>query len=252
MQQAPFFKTKNGTLYMGDCLDVLSEIPDGSVDMVLCDLPYGTTNFKWDKKLPFGRLWAEYSRLIREHGAIALTAQQPFATDLIVTGRKLFRYELIWEKPLACGFLNANRMPLRAHENILIFYKKLPVYHPQMTPGTSYYKKGGGDGSVYGRTYRIQEHRNTGQRYPRSVLRFANVNARNHGHPTEKPLELFEWLIRTYTNGGDLVLDNCLGSGTTAVAAERQNRRWLGIEKELEYCEIAKRRLEELGNTNGS
>lgn len=234
MQQA-FFATKNGTLYMGDCLDVLPEIPDGSVDMVLCDLPYGTTSFKWDKKLPFGRLWAEYSRLIREHGAIALTAQQPFATDLIVTGRKLFRYELIWEKTLACGFLNANRMPLRAHENILIFYKK-----------------GGGDGSVYGRTYRIQEHRNTGQRYPRSVLRFANVNARNHGHPTEKPLELFEWLIRTYTNEGDLVLDNCLGSGTTAVAAERQNRRWLGIEKELEYCEIAKRRLEELGNTNGS
>ena len=252
MQQAPFFKTKNGTLCMGDCLDVLPEIPDDSVDMILCDLPYGTTNFKWDKRLPFGRLWAEYSRLIREHGAIALTAQQPFATDLIVTGRKLFRYELIWEKTLACGFLNANRMPLRAHENILIFYKKLPVYHPHMTPGTSYYKKGGGDGSVYGRKYRIQEHRNTGQRYPRSVLRFANANARNHGHPTEKPLELFEWLIRTYTNEGDLVLDNCLGSGTTAGAAERQNRRWLGIEKELEYCEMAKRRLEELGNTNGS
>ncbi len=142
-------------------------------------------------------------------------------------------------------------MPLRAHENILIFYKKLPVYHPQMTPGTSYYKKGGGDGSVYGRKYRIQEHRNTGQRYPRSVLRFANVNARNHGHPTEKPLELFEWLIRTYTNDGDLILDNCLGSGTTAVAAERQNRRWLGIEKELEYCEIARRRLERLENSNG-
>lgn len=151
MQQA-FFATKNGTLYMGDCFDVLPEIPDGSIDMILCDLPYGTTNFKWDKKLPFGRLWAEYSRLIREHGAIALTAQQPFATDLITTGRKLFRYELIWEKTLACGFLNANRMPLRAHENILIFYKKLPVYHPQMTPGTSYYKKGGGAAASTGRS----------------------------------------------------------------------------------------------------
>nr|WP_243440635.1 site-specific DNA-methyltransferase [Fretibacterium fastidiosum] len=153
-------------LYREDCFDIFPDIPDGSVDMILCDLPYGTTNFTWDKKLPFGRLWTEYSRLIREHGAIALTAQQPFATDLIVAGRKLFRYELIWEKTLACGFLNANRMPLRAHENILIFYKKLPIYHPQMALGTSYYKKGGGDGSVYGRKYRIQEHRNTGQRYP--------------------------------------------------------------------------------------
>ena len=246
----PYFDTQRGNLYMGDCLDILPEIPDGSADMILCDLPYGTTGFKWDKKLPFGRLWFEYMRIIKEHGAIALTAQQVFATDLINIGRKYFRYELIWEKGLAVGFLNANRMPLRAHENILIFYKKLPVYHPQMTQGKPYVKKGTGVKSVYGRTHKELPRNNEGLRYPRSVLRFASANAGNHGHPTEKPLALFEWLIRSYTDEGGTVLDNCAGSGTTAVAAEKLNRRWIAIEKEPEYCAIAKRRLEELGKDN--
>jgi site-specific DNA-methyltransferase (adenine-specific) len=246
-----FYETAYGKLYLGDCLEVLPDIPAAGIDMILCDLPYGTTNHKWDKKLPLGRLWHEYVRVIKDHGVIALTAQQVFATDLISAGRKYFRYELIWEKGLAVGFLNANKMPLRAHENILIFYKKLPTYHPQMTEGKAYIKRSAGELHIYGRTRKSPGRTNTGQRYPRSVLHFKSANGR-HGHPTEKPLELFEWLIRSYTDEGDLVLDNCIGSGTTAVAAERLKRRWLAIEKEPEYCAIAKRRLEELGENRGS
>jgi site-specific DNA-methyltransferase (adenine-specific) len=251
MQETLFFATKNGQLYLGDCLELLPRIPSNSVDMILCDLPYGTTAFAWDKKLPLGRLWKEYTRIIKEHGATVLTAQQVFATDLICAGRKYFRYELIWEKGLAVGFLNAHRMPLRAHENILIFYKKLPVYHPQITKGRPYVKKDSGVMSIYGKTEKHLPGENSGQRYPRSVLRFASANGK-HGHPTEKPLALFEWLIRTYTDEGGMVLDNCAGSGTTAVAAEKLNRRWLAMEKEREYCEIAKRRLEGLGKDDGN
>lgn len=247
----PYFNTHLGNLYCGDCLELLPTVPGGTIDMILCDLPYGTTGFKWDKKLPFGRLWFEYMRVIKERGVIALTAQQAFATDLINIGRKFFRYELIWEKGLAVGYLNANKMPLRAHENILIFYKKLPVYHPQMVLGKPYKKKRTGTKSVYGKIHKESARNNEGWRYPRSVLQFASANAGNHGHPTEKPLALFEWLIRTYTDEGGVVLDNCVGSGTTAVAAEKLNRRWIAIEKETEYCSIAQRRLEELGKSDG-
>jgi site-specific DNA-methyltransferase (adenine-specific) len=181
------------------------------------------------------------------HGVIALTAQQAFATALINAGRKIFRYELIWEKNLPVRFWQARLMPLRAHENILIFYKKLPVYHPQMTEGKPYAQKERGMRSLLGRTTRNVSHANDGWRYPRSVLHFPSVNGRkNHGHPTEKPLALFEWLIHSYTDVEGLVLDCCAGSGTTAVAAEKLNRRWLAMEKEPEYCAITKRRLEEL------
>ncbi|GHV47062.1 hypothetical protein FACS1894204_09920 [Synergistales bacterium] len=246
MQQPIFFRTGRGKLYIGDCLDLLPQIPTESADMILCDPPYGITGLSWDKKLPFERVWGEFTRIIKEHGVIALTAQQAFATDLINTGRKMFRYELIWEKTLACGFRNANRMPLRAHENILVFYKKSPVYNPQMTEGKPYCRKGVGTRDFLGKTIKNIARANNGERYPRSVLRFASANSKNHGHPTEKPLTLFEWLIRTYTNKGDLVLDCCVGSGTTVVAAEKLQRRWLAIEKEPRYCAITRRRLEEL------
>ncbi len=243
----PYFSTNLGTLYHCDCFDVLSQIPSGSVDMILCDLPYGTTRLPWDKRLPLGPLWQEYLRLTKERGVIALTAQQPFATDLIVEGRKIFRYELIWEKSLALGFLNARRMPLRAHENILIFYRKLPVYNPQMVKGSRYKRKPGPKrASLYG-TIRQKGGlaTKTDERFPRSVLRFSR--SKGHGHPTEKPLELFQWIIRTYTDTGDMVLDNCVGSGTTAVAAESLERRWIAIEKEASYCDMTKRRLENYG-----
>jgi site-specific DNA-methyltransferase (adenine-specific) len=223
-------------------MEIMREIPDESADMILCDLPYGTTRHRWDKRLPMFPLWREYWRVARPGAVIALTAQQPFATDLINSSRRQFRYELIWEKPCALGFLNARRMPLRSHENILIFYKRLPKYRPQMTAGKPYLRKSaGGMRFVNGSGYNDIGIDNSGVRYPRSVLRFGKSG--HSGHPTEKPLALFEWLIKTYTDEGDLVIDNCLGSGTTAVVCETNKRRWLGIERELEYCEMAKERL---------
>ncbi len=223
-------------------MEAMETIADESVDMILCDLPYGTTNHSWDKCLPLGLLWRHYWRIAKESAAVVLTAQQPFANSLVATARKYFRYELIWEKPVALGFLNAKKMPLRAHENILVFYKRLPKYRPQMTPGKPYHKKASGqrryvNGSAYTEIAKVNE----GLRYPRSVLRFAKGDVA--GHPTEKPLALFEWLVRTYTDEGDLVLDNCVGSGTTAVACEMNGRRWIGIEKEEKYYEMAKERL---------
>ena len=223
-------------------MEIMQTIPDGSVDMILCDLPYGTTNHKWDKCLPLGYLWQHYWRIARENAAVVLTAQQPFANKLVTTAQKYFRYELIWEKSVALGFLNARKMPLRAHENILVFYRKLPKYRPQMTHGKPYHKKGSGKRLyVNGSAYTDVGKDNEGLRYPRSVLRFSKGEVA--GHPTEKPLALFEWLVRTYTDEGDLVLDNCIGSGTTAVACERNGRRWIGMEKEEKYYVMAKERL---------
>ena len=225
----------------------MEQIPDESADMILCDLPYGTTNHKWDICLPLGFLWQQYWRIAKQNAAIVLTAQQPFATKLIVTAQKYFRYELIWEKPSALGFLNARKMPLRAHENILVFYKRLPKYRPQMSSGGKpYVKKTASklryvNGSAYKEVGIVNAD---GSRYPRSVLRFGKNG--HTGHPTEKPLSLFEWLIKTYTDAGDLVLDNCVGSGTTAVACEQLGRRWIGIEKEEIYFEIARKRLIDL------
>lgn len=223
-------------------MEIMQTIPDESVDMILCDLPYGTTNHKWDVCLPLSPLWREYWRLAKPKAAVVLTAQQPFATKLITTAQKYFRYELIWEKPVAMGFLNARKMPLRAHENILVFYKRLPKYRPQMSVGKPYVKKSSGKRkSVNGRFCLDVGGKNSGERYPRSVLRFGKDS--HSGHPTEKPLALFEWLVKTYTDKGELVLDNCLGSGTTAIACEKNRRRWIGIEKELSYFEMAKERL---------
>jgi site-specific DNA-methyltransferase (adenine-specific) len=246
MRQKPFFKTERGELYLGDCLELLPEVPTESVDMILSDLPYGVTDLPWDKKLPLEPVWREFMRILKERGIIILMAQQAFATDLINMGRKIFRYELIWEKTLSVRFWHAKYMPLRAHENILVFYRKRPVYHPQMTEGKPYANKEGGMRNFLGRDIRNISKSNKGQRYPRSVLRFSSAGAKRSGHPTEKPLALFEWLIRTYSDEGGLVLDCCAGSGTTAVAAEKLDRQWLMMEKEPEFCSMAKRRLEEL------
>jgi len=233
----------------GDCLEVMKRIPDGSVDMILADLPYGTTRNKWDSIIPLDELWTQYERIIKERGAIVLTAQTPFDKVLGASNLKLLRYEWIWEKDRASGHLNAKRMPMKAHENILIFYKRLPKYNPQMTYGHK-------PANTSGR--RLKETTNYGKfdniitggqtsRYPRSVQKFNVVNSA-HGivHPTQKPVALFEYLIRTYTNEGEVVLDNVIGSGTTAVAAVNTGRNFIGIEKEPEYADIARRRVDEV------
>ena len=211
--------------------------------MVLCDLPYGTTNCGWDVKVPLGPLWAQYNRILKPRGVVVLTAAQPFATDLINSQRKLFRYDLIWEKVAPVGFANANRMPLRSHEMILVFYKKLPTYHPQgliekEKPIINASKWKGG--SVYG-SFGVGSTR-IYTNYPRSILRFPFRDKRQH--PTQKPVELIEYLIRTYTNPGDLVMDNCMGSGTTAIACLNSGRRFVGFEKDPDYFEVARDRIE--------
>jgi site-specific DNA-methyltransferase (adenine-specific) len=231
----------------GDCLEVMKDIPDKSVDMILCDLPYGTTKNKWDSIIPFKPLWEQYKRIIKDNGAIVLTSAQPFTTSLINSNREMFRYDLIFEKTLGSGFLNAKRMPMRYHEEVLLFYKKLPVYNPIMGEGVR--KKGinksKDNGSNYGKKTKFDyEYDDEGTRYPKSIIKFSTGNrTKNQFHPTQKPVALFEYLIKTYTNEGDLVLDNCAGSGTTGVACKNTNRSYILIEKEPEYIEIINKRL---------
>ena len=231
-------------LINGDCLVEMNNIESKSVDMILCDLPYGTTRNKWDSIIPLDELWEQYERIIKANGAIVLTAQTPFDKVLGASNLKLLRYEWIWEKSKATGHLNAKRMPLKNHENIIVFYKKLPVYNPQglVKKSRPTIRKGGnGNGTNYGKSDKdaIQEYEN----YPKAVLRFPSEA--NTVHPTQKPVELFEYLIKTYTNEGDLVLDNTMGSGTTCVAAVNTNREYIGIEMVKDYYDIAVSRVNE-------
>jgi site-specific DNA-methyltransferase (adenine-specific) len=236
-------------LLHGDCLEMMKDIPDKSVDMILCDLPYGTTQNKWDSIIPLDELWGQYERIIKERGAIVLTAQTPFDKVLGVSNLKLLRYEWIWDKRLGTGHLNAKKMPMKRHENILVFYKKLPTYNPQMTGGKPY-DKGYGfrDSSNYGKQRAVSDKNDTGLRYPTSILDHSNANRRGKVHPTQKPVELMEYLIKTYTNEGETVLDNCMGSGTTGVACVNTNRNFIGIELDDECFEIAKQRISEARN----
>ena len=233
-------------LIKGDCLEEMKGIADGSVDMVLCDLPYGTTQNKWDLVIPLEPLWKEYWRLLKPNGIVVLTAQTMFTASLMVSSPNEHRYNLIWEKTKAGGFLNARRMPLQSHEDIVVFYKSLPTYNPQMEPGKPYTKKAAsnGDGKNYGKFERQGKTAvNIGKRFPRSILKIPNDN---HGsvHPTQKPVALMEYLIRTYTNKGETVLDNTMGSGTTGVACVNTGRNFIGIERDEKYFEIAKERIE--------
>ena len=241
------FKIENVTLSNGDCLELMCNIPDKSIDMILCDLPYGTTQNKWDSVIPFNLLWCQYRRIIKDNGAICLFGQGLFTANLICSNKEMYRYDLIWEKTKAGGFLNARRMPLQAHENISVFYKKLPVYNPQMEAGKPYIKKAvtNGDGKNYGKFDRVGEIAvNEGTRFPRSVIKISNDNHKSL-HPTQKPVELLEWLIRTYTNENETILDNCMGSGSTGVACINTNRKFIGMELDNTYFEIAKKRIEE-------
>jgi site-specific DNA-methyltransferase (adenine-specific) len=234
----------------GDCLEVMREIPDKCVDMILCDLPYGTTACKWDTIIPFDELWAQYERVIKDNGAIVLTAAQPFTSQLVNSNLKLFRYEAVWEKDKGTDFGNANRKILNAHENILFFYKKQPTYNRQDFEGKPYVRKNKRSNGTDDLNFKSDNSGvwvNDGGRAPKSVIKInrVSVGGQKPLHPTQKPTELFEFLIRTYTNENEVVLDNCVGSGTTAVAAINTNRQFIGIERESEYVEIGNRRIAE-------
>ncbi|WMW72962.1 site-specific DNA-methyltransferase [Acinetobacter bereziniae] len=233
-------------LLHGDCLERMSEIEDGTVDMILCDLPYGTTCCAWDTVIPFDQLWQQYERVIKENGAIVLFSAQPFTSLLVASNLKLYRYEWIYEKPSAKGFMNAKIQPLRAHENIEVFYKRKPTYNPIKTLGHERQRAKRRDigCEAYGKTLQLSEYDST-ERYPRSVQVFSADTQSSSLHPTQKPVSLCEYLIRTYTNAADLVLDNCMGSGTTGVACINTGREFIGIEKERKYFDIAKNRIDE-------
>jgi len=224
-------------LIEGDCLEVMRDIPDASIDMVLCDLPYGTTRNKWDSVLPLDQLWAAYWRICR--GAVVLTASQPFTSTLVMSAPSAFRYSWVWRKSEATGHLNARRMPMKIHEDILVFAKNPAPYNPQGLVRYGKVTKRGSNGSNFGvsGTENFQEFTN----YPRSVLEFAGD--KGVVHPTQKPVALMEYLIRTYTNEGDTVLDNTMGSGTTGVACANTGRNFIGIEKDAGYFDIACKRL---------
>lgn len=231
-------------LMHGDCLELMKQLPDASVDMILCDLPYGTTQNKWDSVLPLDALWREYRRICR--GAIVLTAQTPFDKVLGASNTGMLRYEWIWQKSKATGHLNAKIQPMKNHENVLVFYKALPTYNPQglVRKAVQTIRKGGNNGTNYGKSDKDapQEFEN----YPRSILPVASEG--KTVHPTQKPVALMEYLIRTYTNEGDVVLDNCMGSGTTGVACVNTNRNFIGMEMDDKYFEIAQRRIEDAKN----
>ena len=242
-------------LYQGDCLDIMEQIPNKSVDMILCDLPYGTTACKWDIVIPFDELWERYNRIIKDNGAICLFGSEPFSSKLRMSNLSCYKYDWIWRKPRGTGHLNAKKQPLRDVENISVFYKKQCVYNPQFTKGEPYSALKGGKTSrvsesgttTYGKFMNGAEYRNDndGFRYPKQVIEFGVVE-RGTVHPTQKPVELLEYLIKTYTNENDIVLDNCMGSGSTGVAAKNLNRDFIGIELDENYFEIAKSRI--LGN----
>jgi len=239
---------KSEKFFHGDCLDIMPQLESNSVDMILCDLPYGTTQNKWDSIIPLDKLWKEYERIIKPSGAIILTSAEPFTSTLVMSNLKLFRYDIIWEKQKGSDPLNANRKPLRSHENILVFYKKQPIYNPQFWYSEPYV--GRKDKSVkssnFGSANIVSGNGSKdGKRFPKTIVKFSNegMNSANL-HPTQKPVKLFEYLIRTYSNEEDVVLDNCAGSGTTAIACLNTNRHFIVIEKDYEYYKIMSERIE--------
>lgn len=240
------------TIIQGETIKEMKRIADGSVDMILADLPYGTTACKWDTIIPFEPLWAEYERIIKPNGAIVLTASQPFTSALVMSNPNIFKYDLVWDKRNVTGHLMAKRMPMRQHESILVFYKKQPAYNPQFeyldVNDVRYSAKGrirkSKNDTAYG-DIKGGRTKETGRRYPKSIISYNNSNHGGKVHPTQKPVALFEYIIRTYTNEGELVLDNVIGSGTTAVAAINTGRQFIGIEREEEYVNIARERVKQ-------
>ena len=238
------------TLLQGDCLELMKQVPSKSIDLILCDLPYGTTRNSWDTVIPFDKLWAQYNRIIKDNGAIILFAQGKFYVNLVSSNIKDFRYDIVWDKHLTSGFLNAKRMPLRKHEQIAVFYKHLPTYNPQFTEGKPLHSKGTAyktkelTNNNYGEFKATDDSRaGSTEKYPTSIVSFQKPHPSASIHPTEKPVELLEWLVKTYTNEGDTVLDNCMGSGSTGVACKNTNREFIGMELDEKYYKVACERL---------
>ena len=237
-------------LFKGDCLELMKNITDKSIDMILCDLPYGTTKCKWDTVIPFEPLWEQYNRIIKDNGAIVLFGQDKFTAKLMLSNEKNHRYNLIWDKVLKTGFLNANRMPLRKHEDICVFYKKLPVYNPQKVIGDKPSHSSGTkpmseyQNNNYGKFENVDNSKKHGNmKYPTSIIKFEKPHPSICLHPTQKPVALLEYLIKTYTNEGETVLDNCMGSGSTGEACLKTNRNFIGIEQDDKYFDIAYNRI---------
>lgn len=243
----------NITLWQGNCLELMNNIKDKTIDMILCDLHYGRTHNRWDSILSFDILWKEYERIIKDNGVIALFADGLFMAELMLSNKKIWRYNLIWDKVLPSGFLNANRQPLRQHEEIVIFYKKQPTYNPQKTKGNKNHSKGiikNTANNNYNNFNFVDNKDKLGDmKHPKSILTFSKPHPSIMVHPTEKPTELLEWLIKTYTNENETILDNCMGSGSTGVACVNTNRNFIGIELDKNYFEIAKERIENVKNS---
>ena len=249
------FNEKGYWLMQGDCLERMKEIPSGSVDMVLTDPPYGTTACAWDSIIPLDPMWEQLKRIIKPNGAIVMTASQPFTTTLIASNMKMFKYCWAWDKVLPRGHLNVKRQPLRVFEDIAVFYGSQPTYNPQKTTGhnrkiahTKYEKTGIGE-QVYGAEKR-DTHYDSTERYPTGIIKISNASQSGKVHPTQKPVALMEYLIKTYTNEGETVLDFTFGSGTTGVACANTGRKFIGIELDLNYFNIALDRIERAHNSN--
>lgn len=251
-------------LIHGDCLVQMKNIPDKSIDMILCDLPYevlhkNNPHAQWDRKIPFDKLWEQYNRVIKDNGAIVLFAQGMFTAELMMSNPKMWRYNLVWDKCRVTGFLNANRMPMRCHEDICVFYKSLPTYNPQYTDGEPNHSRGNGvhkdtnrcygkfKADYKGRTYesvpRVESTVPEGKKLPRSIISIKKEHESTVYHPTQKAVALLEYLIKTYSNEGETILDNTMGSGSTGVAAKLLNRNFIGIEMNEEYFKIAQQRI---------
>src|SRR5574344_1255576 len=234
-------------IYNMDCLEGMKLIDDKSIDCIICDLPYGTTQCKWDTIIPFEPLWEQYNRIIKDNGAIVLFGSEPFSSTLRLSNIKYYKYDWIWDKVKGTGSLNAKRQPMRNHELISVFYKKQCIYNPQKTYGHKMkksYRSKDLQTDVYGEMKNDYTYEST-ERYPRSIQVFSTDTQNSSLHPTQKPVALIEYLIKTYTNEGELILDNCIGSGTTAVSCVNTGRNYLGFEKEKEYFDIAVKRVED-------
>ena len=235
-------------IYNEDCLEGMKRIPDKSIDMILADLPYGTTNCKWDTIIPLEPLWEQYERIIKDNGAVVLTASQPFSSALVMSNPKLFRYEWVWDKKNPTNFAMAKKQPLKYHETILVFAKKQTEYYPIKWRGKPNHKQGllknDQQSEVYGKIKRTKDNL-SGMKYPRSIIEISKHSSQGGLHPTQKPVALFEYLVKTYTNEGDVVLDNCMGSGTTAIAAINTNRNFIGFEMDENYHKLANERIEQ-------